>query len=119
MAWEVEYTDQFGDWFANLDAAAQGAVGRAVELLEVKGPALGRPYVDTISRSRHANMKELRPPTTRIRVLFAFDPRRTAILLLGGDKTGRWRAWYDTMIPLADQLYDEYLRTIHEEGLLP
>ena len=64
-------------------------------------------------------MKELRPPTGNIRILFAFDPRRTAILLIGGDKTNRWRAWYTRMIPVADDLYDEYLAELTEEGLLP
>jgi hypothetical protein len=63
-------------------------------------------------------MKELRPPAGNIQILFAFDPRRTAILLIGGDKTHRWREWYDLMIPLADDLYDEYLAELREEGLL-
>jgi hypothetical protein len=119
MAWEVEYTDQFRDWFEELDEAAQAAVSKAVEELQRGGPALGRPFVDTIKRSRHANMKELRPPEGHLRVLFAFDPLRTAILLIGGDKTGRWRTWYDTMIPLADRLYDEHLIFLRKEELLP
>lgn len=118
MVWAVEYTDEFDEWFQELDEGAQDAVERAVEVLETDGPALGRPLVDTIKRSRHANMKELRPIGTNIRVLFAFDPRRTAILLLGGDKTGRWNAWYSAMIPRADELYDDFLRTLREEGLL-
>lgn len=62
-------------------------------------------------------MKELIPPAGNIRILFAFDPRRVAILLIGGDKTGRWREWYDETIPVADRLYDEHLRTLREEGL--
>jgi hypothetical protein len=118
MAWEVEYTDEFNDWFQELEEDAQAAVAKAVEALQRHGPALGRPFVDTVKRSRHPNMKELRPPANHIRVLFAFDPRRMAILLLGGDKTGRWQAWYDEMIPLADWLYDQHLRTLREEGLL-
>jgi hypothetical protein len=64
-------------------------------------------------------MKELRPPVGNVRILFAFDPRRPAILLIGGDKTDRWNDWYDTMIPVADQLYDDHLRTLREEGLTP
>jgi hypothetical protein len=87
--------------------------------LEERGPALGRPYADTLARSRHANMKELRPPEGNIRILFAFDPRRSAILLLGGDKTNTWSAWYERMIPLADRLYDEHLESLRREGLLP
>ncbi len=63
-------------------------------------------------------MKELRPRGGNLRVLFAFDPRRAAILLMGGDKTGRWQAWYAEVIPIADDLYDEHLETLRKEGLL-
>jgi hypothetical protein len=63
-------------------------------------------------------MKELRPPAGNIRILFAFDPRRMAILLIGGDKTGRWQEWYQEMIPVADRLYDEHLEELRREGLL-
>lgn len=119
MAWEVEFTDQFGDWFEALDTAAQRTVVAAVQILEGQGPALGRPLVDTIKSSRHANMKELRPSGSNLRILFAFDPRRMAILLLGGDKTHQWERWYRDIVPLADDLYDEHLKTLREEGLLP
>lgn len=61
-------------------------------------------------------MKELRPKASAIRILFALDPRRTAILLIGGDKRGRWEEWYDEMIPVADALYDEHLQEIQAEG---
>jgi hypothetical protein len=117
--WEVEGTDQFVDWFATLDIEERRAIFAAMEVLEEQGPNLGRPLVDTLKGSRHPNMKELRPPSSNIRILFAFDPRRTAILLIGGDKTNRWRAWYARMIPVADDLYDEYLRELEKEGLLP
>jgi hypothetical protein len=116
MLWEVEYTDQFGDWFADLGGSAQAAVVAAVKKLEEGGPALGRPIVDTIQGSRHANMKELRPRGGHLRILFAFDPRRMAILLIGGDKSHRWQAWYREFIPIADDLYDEHLETIRKEG---
>jgi hypothetical protein len=119
MAWEVEYTDQFERWYWSLDAPDRAAVVAAVDVLEDRGPGLGRPLVDTIKGSRHPNMKELRPPAGNIRVLFAFDPRRMAILLIGGDKTDRWQEWYRIMIPVADDLYDEHLATLREEGLLP
>ena len=119
MAWEVEYTDQFGDWFWELDEVAQDAVVAAVEIVEERGPGLGRPLVDTIKGSRHANMKELRPRGGNLRILFAFDPRRMAILLIGGDKTGRWETWYREFIPVADRLYDEHLETLQKEGSLP
>ena len=118
MAWEVEYTDQFGNWFENLDEDQQESVVIAVEVLQGHGPGLGRPLVDTIKGSRHANMKELRPRRGNLRILFAFDPRRMAILLIGGDKTSRWQAWYQDIIPLADRLCDEHLETLRKEGLL-
>ena len=70
-------------------------------------------------KSRHANMKQLRPRRGNLRILLAFDPRRAAILLLGGDKTHRWNAWYETAIPDADRLYDDHLATLAKEGLLP
>jgi hypothetical protein len=118
MAWEVEYTDEFGAWWDTLHAKEQQSVWHAIEKLEEAGPALGRPLADTVRGSRHANMKELRPSATNIRVLFAFDPRRVAILLIGGDKTGRWVEWYEEMIPVADALYDVYLDEMKREGLL-
>ena len=119
MAWEVEYTDEFGVWWDTLSVDQQNAVSVAVQALAERGPGLGRPWVDTITGSRHANMKELRPRGGHLRVLFAFDPRRTAILLLGGDKTNQWQSWYTVAIPLADQIYDEYLDTLRREGELP
>jgi hypothetical protein len=119
MSWEVEYTDEFGEWFDGLGEEAQEDVTLAVEKLEERGPALPRPLADTVEGSRHSNMKELRPLGTNIRVLFAFDPRRMAILLIGGDKTGRWREFYEEMIPLADDLYDEHLGELREEGEIP
>jgi hypothetical protein len=119
MAWEVEYTDQFGQWHRELDERSRDWVVAAVEVLEEQGPGLGRPFVDSVKGSRHANMKELRPRGGSLRILFAFDPRRMAILLIGGDKTNRWQAWYREFIPVADRLYDEHLETLETEGLLP
>lgn len=118
MASEVEYTDEFGAWWEMLTDLEQDMVTAAVNRLLEYGPTLGRPYVDTIQGSRYANMKELRPRGGAIRILFAFDPRRVAILLLGGDKTGQWRAWYDTAVPIADHLYGRYLDELKQEGLL-
>jgi hypothetical protein len=109
--WEVLYTDEFGAWFETLIEDQQDAVIARVDLLEAEGPALGRPTVDTIAGSRHQNMKELRVSKGgAIRILFAFDPRRQAVLLIGGDKAGQWQAWYEEAIPVADDLFDEYLR---------
>jgi hypothetical protein len=119
MAWDVEYTDQFGTWFAALDESEQESVLYVVTLLETEGPALARPYADTIRGSRFANLRELRVQHAGrpYRVLYAFDPRRTAILILGGDKTGDDR-WYDRMVPIADDLYAEYLDELRREGLM-
>lgn len=117
MTWEVEYTDQFGEWWATITAEQQEAVTAAVSVLQDGGPALGRPLVDTITSSRHSNMKELRASRDgALRVLFAFDPLRSAILLLGGNKSGRWGEWYRSAIPLADDLYDEHLAELEREG---
>jgi hypothetical protein len=116
--WEVEYTNEFEAWWENLDESSQEFLTAAVDKLEEIGPALGRPLVDTIEGSRHPNMKELRPPGGNIRVLFAFDPRRIAILLIGGDKTGRWQEWYAKTIPVADELYDGHLEELRKEGEL-
>lgn len=109
--WEVLYTDEFGAWFETLSEDQQDAVIARVDLLEAEGPALSRPTVDTIAGSRHTNMKELRVSKgDAIRILFAFDPRRQAVLLIGGDKAGKWQAWYEEAIPVADGLFDGYLR---------
>jgi hypothetical protein len=119
VAWDVEYTDQFFAWWQTLEEREQRAIDIGVAILEREGPTLGRPLVETIRASRHANMKELRPPGGNLRVLFAFDPRRMAILLIGGDKSREWNAWYERMIPIADALYDEHLETLEREGELP
>jgi len=119
MAWDIEYTDEFEDWWDDLTIDEQDAVEACIPFLRRHGPALGRPLVDKVKRSRHSNMKELRPPATNIRILFAFDPRRVAILLIGGDKTNRWQEWYDEYIPIADALYDDYLEELRKEGELP
>ena len=116
--WEVEFTNEFGDWFQLLDRSTQDAIASAITVLQRRGPACGCPLVDTLKGSRHANMKELRPPAGNVRVLFAFDPRRTAILLVGGDKSGQWQHWYLANVPVADRLYDEYLDELREEGLI-
>jgi hypothetical protein len=116
--WAVEGTDEFAAWYWDCSSAEQEAINRAVAILEEHGPALGRPIVDTLSHSSLPNLKELRPPSTFVRILFAFDPRRTAILLLGGSKEHRWSAWYRDHIPIAERLYAEYIDELRREGLL-
>ena len=93
MAWVVEYTDEFFTWWEGLDQQQETTVAAAVEYLAEHGPMLGRPFVETIAGSRHPNLKELRPRGGNLRILFAFDPRRMAIMLIGGDKSGDWNAW--------------------------
>lgn len=115
--WEVEYTDQFEQWWNTLVPEEQEFIDAAVRLLEARGPALGRPLADHIKSSRHQHMKELRPGGS-LRILFAFDPRRVAILLLGGDKAEDWDGWYREFVPSADDLYDEHLREISGEDTL-
>jgi len=117
--WEVEYTDEFDHWWQELDEAQQESIASSVELLRELGPHLPRPHADAIHGSRHANMKELRTQHRGrpLRTLFAFDPRRFAILLIGGDKTGDDR-FYERMIPTADRLYDEHLASLRKDGLI-
>src|SRR2546428_719631 len=119
MAWDVEYTDEFEAWWDALSAAEQSDVGAVVRLLEVKGPTLGYPYSSGVEGSQHGHMRELRiqHQGRPYRVLYAFDPRRIALLLLGGDKTGDNR-WYEENVPKADAFYDEHRRQLEQEGLI-
>jgi hypothetical protein len=116
MQWEVEYTDAFGAWWDSLTEAEQISVRASVQVLGERGPALGRPHVDSIKGSKFPNMKELRAQHSGepYRILFAFDPRRTAILLIGGNKIGNNR-WYREFISKADKLYEAHLRTLTHE----
>lgn len=116
--WEVEYTDQFEEWWVTLDADTQEDIDVNVHLLEALGPALTRPHADTVKGSRHRNMRELIVQSRGhpIRVLYAFDPRRIAILLIGGDKKGLSdEEFYDSNIRVADRLYDAHLEAIERE----
>ena len=87
-------------------------VNQAILVLERNGPAEGRPLVDSITMSKIPNMKELRPPSAgrpEVRILFCFDPWRSAILLVAGDKSGQWNRWYRHAVPQAEDLYATYL----------
>lgn len=119
VAWDVEGTDEFAEWFGGLSDNEQVSVGRIVELLVEHGPSVPFPYSSGVESSRHRHMRELRiqHEGRPYRVLYAFDPRRAAILLLGGDKTGNNR-WYEENVPVADGLYDEYLEELEQEGLI-
>ncbi len=117
--WTVEYTDEFEEWWNELSEAQQEALDDRITLLQEEGPNLRRPVVGIIRTSRHKNMKELIVSQAgSLRVLFAFDPRRDAILLLGGDKSGAWDEWYKVAVPEADALYDAHLEELKSEGLL-
>ncbi|MCW2881180.1 MAG: hypothetical protein JWQ95_5280 [Sphaerisporangium sp.] len=121
MAWTVKVTDEYAAWFStlikeDLDSATQ--VAQAVAALREEGPTLGRPLVDRLKGSALHHLKELRPGSrgrSEIRVIFAFDPTRAALLLLGGDKAGNWDRWYKENIPLAIQLYIDYTSDNDEE----
>lgn len=119
MEWDVEYTDEFESWWADLSGDEQESIAASVELLERRGPTLPFPHSSGIRESRHSHMRELRiqHDGRPYRVLYAFDPRRTAILLIGGDKKGDDR-WYDEYVPVADKLYDVHIETLRKEGLI-
>lgn len=116
--WVID-VEIIADWLTGeLDDNTYDQVVAALEILAEHGPGLGRPLVDSITGSRHKNMKELRPGSSgrsEVRILFAFDPRRRAIMLLAGDKQGAWSKWYRKNVPVADDRYDEHLQTLKEE----
>lgn len=116
MRWEVEYTDEFGQWWSGLSEDEQEPLDASVRLLEERGPTLGFPHTSAVNGSRHGNLRELRTQHggRPFRTLYAFDPRRSVLLLIGGDKTSDDR-WYDVYISIADQLYDEHLRQLQDE----
>jgi len=116
VAWEVEFIDEFEEWWHTLTETEQGKVDARVNLLMERGPNLGFPFSSQVKSSRFPEMRELRAQAggDPLRMLYAFDPRRTAILLVAGDKTGDDR-WYDTNVPIADRLFEEHLRTIEKE----
>jgi hypothetical protein len=119
MTWNVENTDEFTEWWNELTDTQQEDITATAELLKEYGPNLPFPHSSSIENSRHGHMRELRVQSAGhpIRIFYAFDPRRSAILLIGGDKTGDDR-FYERMIPLADKLYDVYLDELRKEGLI-
>jgi len=119
MAYEVEFTDEFGAWWETLSESERAAISAHIQMLEERGPNLPFPMSSGINGSRHRHMRELRVQIggRPFRIFYAFDPRRTAILLIGGDKTGDAR-FYERMIPEADRLYDLYLDELRKEGVI-
>jgi hypothetical protein len=115
--WEVDI-ELIEDWLREVDDDTYDQIGAAIEILGEHGPGLGRPLVDSIVGSRHKNMKELRPGSagrSEVRILFAFDPKRRAILLLAGDKQGAWTKWYRKYVPVADDRYDDHLARLRDQ----
>ena len=116
--WVVRETEEYREWFKTLDPAVREDVRAKVQVLGAIGPTLGRPSVDTVKGSRFSNMKELRVQSNKrpFRIFFAFDPKRRAVLLIGGNKSGAGdKDFYAVMIPLADRLFAEYLEDIKDE----
>lgn len=112
--WEVETTDAFDDWWRALTEQEQDDVTAVVELLEERGAHLPFPYSSGIEGSRFSHMRELRIQShgDPIRVFYAFDPRRVAVLLIGGMKTGEEKRFYKKYVPRADRLYEEHLKSL-------
>ena len=114
-------TSEVAAWLENIQASeakTADSIDDAIYALSRSGPVLGRPLVDTITGSRIKNLKELRPGSSgasEIRILFVFDPWRSAILLVAGDKAARWKRWYAEAIPRSEQLYEIYLKERAEE----
>ena len=117
--WEVEVTDEFCGWWEKQTIAVKEDTTAVVDLLEEYGPALGRPYSGEIRGSKHNQMRELvvQSGGEPYRVLYAFDPRRIAVLLIAGCKTGNNR-WYEEYIPKADKIFDVLLKELEKEGEL-
>ena len=117
VTWNVEYTDEFGRWWDTLTEAEQESVDVSVRLLEAMGPQLPFPHSSGVKGSKHGHLRELRVQHSGrpYRILYAFDPKRAAILLVGGDKTGDKR-WYEAHVPVADRLYDEHLKALASEA---
>lgn len=121
VKWEIEFTDEFGEWWNDLDEALQDEIDRVVGMLEDRGPTLDFPYTSDVGTSAYGNMREMRIQHLGrpIRVFYAFDPRRAAIVLIGGDKTGLSdKRFYGQFVPIADNLYAAHLKELEEEGLI-
>lgn len=116
MAYALVMTAEVRTWLHELrhrDRASAILVGQAIGMLIEAGPELGRPLADRVHHSRLSNLKELRPGSagrSEIRILYVFDPRRNAVLLVAGDKAGQWDSWYRKAIQVAEERYELYLK---------
>jgi hypothetical protein len=114
--WELKWTDQCKEWISYLDDNTKEDILAHLLVLEEKGPALGRPYADTIAGSKIKNLKELRVQSNRkvIRIFFVFTKTRVGLLLAGDDKRGNKR-FYEKMIPTVEKIYSDWLESESEE----
>ncbi len=115
MAWIIANHEEFGPEYDQLSEQVQDEILALAQLLKEYGPELGRPHVDTLKGSKHPNLKELRfnADDGVWRVAFAFDPERTAILLVAGDKSGQSeKKFYRALIGKADKRYDRHLAAL-------
>ena len=112
--WDVEATDAFEEWWGKLTEQEQDDVTALVELLEERGPKLPFPYSSGIEGSKFSHMRELRIQShgESIRVFYAFDPRRVAVLLVGEIKTGKEKRFYKKYVPRADKLYVQHIKSL-------
>jgi hypothetical protein len=119
MPWEVEVTDECRNWWRTLSQNDQDRIAHVVDRLIEYGPTLSSSLCSGIKSSRHSHMRELKAQSSGVplRVFYAFDPRRVAILLIGADKTGNDR-FYEEYVPIADRLYEQYLEELRQEGLI-
>ena len=116
MAWEVEYTDEFEAWWLGLNEEEQIDIDAVVGLLEEKGPHLPYPYSSDLKGTRYGTLRELRiqHKGKPYRIIYAFDPRRAAILIIGGRKMSGKR-WYEKHVPLAERIFEEHLKSLEDE----
>ena len=116
MAYEVEYTDEFEAWWLDLDEGEQIDIDAVVGILQEKGPHLPYPYSSDVKGAKYGSIRELRiqHKGKPYRILYAFDLRRTAILLIGGKKSGNQR-WYEKYVPLAEKIYEKHLKSLKKK----
>jgi hypothetical protein len=123
VAWIVVLLEEVETWYDNLcvdDEKTAALVAAAIDLLEQDGPGLARPLADRIEGSKLHNLKELRLGSSggsEVRILFAFDPKRQAILLVAGDKSGQWSDWYAENIPTAEERFDRWLAGDYDDEI--
>jgi hypothetical protein len=116
VSYRLEIVAEVREWLHELrrtDRATANLVGQSITALLDEGPSLGRPLVDRLKGSNLHNLKELRPGSSgasEVRIIFIFDPERNVVLLVAGDKAGRWNNWYQHAIPLAEERYATYLK---------